>query len=64
MARSGSAWCPGGRTSAKALRARPFMTSSTACTDAPAASRAASTLSGDTCVSGSICAWCPLRRSR
>ena len=59
--RERSAWWAGGRTAAKALRAQPSMTASTACTDAPAARRAASalpalmtvSLSSGTCSPGS-----------
>ncbi len=42
IARSGVAWCPGGRTRQKAFSARPASTSVTASTAAPAASSAAS----------------------
>ncbi len=41
MPRSGVAWWPGGRISAKPLRACPFSTASTMLHSPPAASRAA-----------------------
>ena len=52
---------PGGRTRAKALAARPFITASTAPTAAPAASVAASQLPGETAVSGSSSAYSPAK---
>src|SRR6266852_4836791 len=47
MARSGSAWWPGGRTAQKALSASPPTTASTAAQTAPTARSAASPERGD-----------------
>ena len=56
MARSGSAWWPGGRTAQKALSASPAITASTAARTAPAARKAASPEAGEISVSPSIAA--------
>ena len=53
IARPRSAWCPGGRTAQNALLHSPLITRSVACTSAPAACRAASSVCGLSAVSGS-----------
>jgi hypothetical protein len=53
MARSRSAWCPGGRTPQNARSASPLITRSTAFTTAPAARRAARSECGFIAVSPS-----------
>ncbi len=48
---SGRAWCPGGRTTQNAVRARPVITASTALSTPPAARSATSSERGHTLVS-------------
>src|SRR5437762_11752961 len=55
MARSVSAWCPGGRVHTNAARAVPDTTASQAATAPPADSRAAFHDPVETAVSGSSC---------
>ena len=59
IGRLGSAWCPGGRTAAKAARAQPSITASTAMQAPPAARAAASALPWLMTVSPSSCTGWP-----